>query len=139
MDKLPLAEVKSYNFIKMKKIIKSISLLSLLPWIASAQAVGPCVNQASGTLGSIICKIGNLLNLILPILIVLGVVYFVWGVIEYVRANDEESRKKGRDHMIYGIIGLFIIVALWGIINVLQNSFGVQNTGSPVDVPQIGI
>src|SRR3989338_7648366 len=59
-------------------------------------------------LGNIICQIQLILNKIIPVLITLGVVYFVWGVVHYLIAGGDEAKKKGRDQIIYGIIGLAV-------------------------------
>jgi len=34
-------------------------------------------------------------------------------------ASDEEAKKAGRDRIIFGIIGLAVIVAMWGLVNIL--------------------
>jgi hypothetical protein len=102
--------------------------LGAVPLIALAQPTGGAITCAGiplGTLEGILCKIGDILNLIIPILIVLGVVFFIWGVITYVVGSDEEAKKKGRERMIWGIIGLAVIIALWGLVTVLINTFGV--------------
>ncbi len=72
------------------------------------------------------CKIQNLLNAAVPLLLALGVVYFVWGVVQFVIAGGEEAKTKGRDRVVYGIIGLAIIIGLWGIVNLVVNTF-VEN------------
>jgi len=97
-----------------------VSVLIVLPSIAFAAQ--PCTG---GGLGEMLCRIGNLLNVIIPILITLGVVYFIWGVIQYVTAKDEEKQKEARSTMIYGIIGLAVIVSVWGLVGVLQKTFGL--------------
>jgi len=120
-----------------KKLIVLSSLGFMLPVLALAQ------NTASGAscLGSqvgiqaIICKIGEILNTIIPILIVLGVVYFVWGVISYMIGADEEQKKKGRDKIIYGIIGLVVIVGMWGLVNVVTSTFGLNNSNTNIQTP----
>ena len=63
-------------------------------------------------LSSILCRIAELLNYVLPVLIVLGVVYLVWGVVRYMIGDSEEAKKKGKDGIIFGIIGLVVIVSL---------------------------
>ena len=68
-------------------------------------------------------------NIIVPILIALGVVIFIWGVLTYVIASDEEAKSAGRNRIIWGIIGLAVIIGLWGLVRILTNTFGVQNTG----------
>lgn len=106
------------------------------PLAASAQAVGGragqgCVPGAQvRDITTFICKIGDILNTIVPILIALGVVWFVWGVVQYVISADEEAKTAGRDKIIMGIIGLAVIIGLWGLVRILTTTFGVQNTGT---------
>jgi len=50
-----------------------------------------------------------------------------WGVVQYVISNDEEAKKTGRNRMIYGIIGLAVIIGMWGLVNILKNTFGLDN------------
>ena len=47
-------------------------------------------------LGKIICQINQLLNTVVPVLLALGVVYFIWGVAQYVIAGEDETKKKGK-------------------------------------------
>jgi len=99
----------------MKKIIfLSLGLVFVSPLIASAQ-----------TFFGIAEVIGDFLGYIIPILITLAVVYFIWGVIQYLIAGDEEKKKKATGMITAGLIGLFIIVAFWGIIRLVSNTFNV--------------
>jgi hypothetical protein len=97
--------------------------------------------NSSNAFGNGICKVQQLLNQIIPLLVALGVVYFIWGVVQYVIGGGEEAKKKGRDHIIYGLIGLAIIISLAGIINITVTTFGLGsssvalNTSSLVTVP----
>ncbi len=116
-----------------KKLIVLSSVLGLTPFLASA-ASGKCLlilADSKGTVEDIICKIGSILDTVIPILVVLGVVYFVWGVISYVISDDEKAKKEGRDRMIYGIIGLVVIVAMWGLVSIVSNTFDVGGYGQP--------
>lgn len=92
----------------------------------------------TGTLGSLIFKFGNLLGDFLPLLIFFGVIVFVWGVIQYVIGNDEEAKTKGRDRMIYGIIGFSVIVGLYGLVNIVINTFDLQQNMPLNMVPNVG-
>ncbi len=111
--------------LKNKLIVLSISAvgLALIPLFASAQVCNPTQN-----LGDILCKISKLINTVIPVLLALGVLYFVWGVVQYVMASEEEAKKKGRDRMIFGIIGLVVIVSMWGLVGILINTFGLSGT-----------
>ncbi|MCM2339257.1 MAG: hypothetical protein NDI62_02270 [Burkholderiales bacterium] len=118
---------------KKKLIGLSSVALSFAPFVASAQMSSGCNSVQPGTIQSIICKVGNILDIIIPILIVLGVVFFVYGVVTFVISDDEEAKTKGRDRMIYGIIGLVVIVAMWGLVGIVKNTFGL--TGASTDIP----
>jgi hypothetical protein len=111
-------------------------VLGLVPMMAFAQGtpaqVSPvdrtCLAVSTGTpvIETIICRIGGILNTIIPFLIVLAIIYFIWGVIQYVIASDEEAKKSGRNRIIYGIIGLAVIVGVWGLVNILTKTFGID-------------
>ena len=65
---------------------------------------------------------------VIPFLIALAVIYFLWGVGKFIKnADNETERETGKKFMIYGIIGLFVIVAFWGIVQVLINTFGTDS------------
>ena len=129
----------------MKKklaILASVGL-TMAPLFALAQSAsgtyaGCGTAQTPGTIQYVICIIGNILGAVVPVLIALGIVYFVWGVVQYVIADSEEAKKKGKDHMIYGIIGLVAIVAMWGLVSLLTTTFGLNNNVN-VQVPSINL
>jgi len=124
----------SSNGMKKKLIVLSGFVLGLAPVAALAQIslgcgpTGNCVIGGGSTIFGIICRVGQILNSIVPILIALGIVFFVWGVITYMMAGDEEKKKEGRTKIIYGIIGLAVIVSLWGLVGILIRTFDVKNT-----------
>ena len=101
----------------MKKIIGFGAVLGLMPFLA--------FGAAGITAFSILANIGNLLGKIIPVLITLAVVYFIWGVIQYTVSTDEEAKKGARGKIIAGLIGLFIIIAFWGILALITTTFGV--------------
>lgn len=79
------------------------------------------------TLECIINKvIKEIINPLIPVLIGIGLIVFFWGIIQFVlNADSEEKRSTGKQHMIWGILGIFIMVSVWGIIYLLQDFFGV--------------
>ncbi|OGI73697.1 hypothetical protein A3D42_00530 [Candidatus Nomurabacteria bacterium RIFCSPHIGHO2_02_FULL_41_18] len=127
---------------KKKLIVLSGIVLGFAPVVALAQinttgaATGGCNLSESGTLFGVLCQIGRIFNSIVPVLIALGVLYFVWGVITYVISSDEEAKKAGRDRIIFGIIGLAVIIGVWGLVNFLRNTFGLDNTTN-LELPTI--
>lgn len=107
----------------MKKILASIAIFAL-PMVAFAQ-------WGSVGLGGILDTIQVLVNNAVGVLVAIAVLVFVYGIVNYVIAKDEEQKKNARDLIIYGVIGLFAIVAVWGLVNVIANTFGVGGGVGP--------
>ena len=98
------------------KSIKKGVLISFvfLPWLVFAA-------PAENTFAGVLQFLGRLLeSIILPLLIGFTVVYFLWGLIKYVGSGaDEKTREEGRNVMVFGVISLFVIVSVWGMVNFL--------------------
>ncbi len=119
----------------MKKIITfSITTAgTLIPSLLFA--AGPTAASGSGCGAKGFGTLANILNWascilidsVLPLLVSLAVVGFVYGIITYfLNPDNEEKRKGGKQFMIWGLIGLFAIISLWGLVGVLSNTFGVK-------------
>ncbi len=74
---------------------------------------------------------GNFLNPIIKFVIypivelmfAVAVIVFVYGVFEMiVHGDDSEARTKGRNSMIGGIIGIFVMVSAWAIVYVIAQT-----------------
>ena len=89
-------------------------------------------------LGSLICKLQHLLNSLIPVLIALGVVYLVWGIVQFVIRDSEEAKTKGKNTIIYGIIGLAVITGLWGLVSIVVNTFDFGGVSAPSLKPLTG-
>lgn len=62
----------------------------------------------------------HILNPIVGVLSGVALVYFIWGVVQFVKSPDNETiRTTGKTHMLYGVIGLTIMVSVYGILNVI--------------------
>jgi hypothetical protein len=63
---------------------------------------------------------------IIPLLFSLAVAGFIWGVIQYfLNPENEENRKKGKSYMLWGIVSLFVMISMWGLVAVIGNTFGI--------------
>ena len=129
---------------KKKLIVLAGSVATFAPFAVLAQVgtigstSGGCDISQSGTLFGVLCRLGQLFNAVIPVLIALGVLYFVWGVVQYVISGDEEAKKGGRDKIIFGIIGLAVIIGVWGLVNFLRNTFGLNNNTN-VQLPTVPV
>lgn len=73
----------------------------------------------------------RILGLLIPMAFALAVLYFFWGMAKYIlNAGDDDARAAGKQVMINGIIALFVMVSIYGIINLLGNFIGITNTTS---------
>ena len=45
-------------------------------------------------------------------------------------AGDEEKKKEAKNTVIYGVIGLFVMVSIWGLVNILDSTLGLNGTAS---------
>lgn len=69
-----------------------------------------------------------IINPLIILLFALAVVYFVYGLVKYLLSPDnEEVRKSSKQHMLWGIIGMFIMVAVFGIMGLILNTLEVKN------------
>lgn len=67
------------------------------------------------------------INPAIRFMIILAVVFFIIGVVQYIRgASNEDARKKGQQHMLWGLIGLFIMVGVFFIMKVLLGTVGIE-------------
>jgi phage-related holin len=113
------------------KALSTIYAVSI-PSLVLAAKTPETANQVFGIL-----SFGNLDGLI-PVLILAAVVTFMAGVVKFVGAGDnEEKRQAGRDVMIWGIVVLFVMVSIWGFVNILSNTFFGRTFGLPNYLPAL--
>lgn len=73
--------------------------------------------------------IGLINNVAVPLIFAVAFIVFIWGVFQYFIAggHDEEKRETGKSLMLWGIIGFFIMVSVWGLVNILRGTFSFDN------------
>ncbi|HAO64812.1 TPA: hypothetical protein DCQ44_02400 [Candidatus Taylorbacteria bacterium] len=88
-------------------------------------------------LDSALAYLKSLMGTVVPILIGLAVIVFLYGVLKFVlNAGDEGARSEGKTMMVYGIIGIVVMVSVWGLVRFVQNTFNLTNV-TPVATPGI--
>ncbi|MEK7514587.1 MAG: pilin [Patescibacteria group bacterium] len=93
-----------------------LSILTLAPSIAFAQPQ---------TFSQVVDTILNIGNLAMPFLVALALFIFISGLVKFLsRGGSEESVKEGKKLMLWGIIALFMMLSVWGIVRILLQSFG---------------
>lgn len=112
----------------MKKFL--LALAVFLPAVASAQAITD--------VNSLTYKLTNIGNVVIEILIAFAVIYIVFQAVRYiVSGDDSEKRKEIGKGILWGIVGLFVILSIWGLVRILTNTFRTD-TNAPVNqFPQV--
>lgn len=90
------------------------------------------------TLTSLIQCVTSFFQLAVPVLVALALLYFFWGIASFVlKADDQEELKKGRSRMLWGVVALFLILSIAGLIGVIQQTFfGATTTSGGAVAPR---
>lgn len=79
--------------------------------------------------------ISYIVNPIIYFLVGLAVIYFLYGVFNFVRnAESSEKRIIGAKHIFWGVIGIAIMFSVFALVKVIQNTIG---TGTPTSNPTV--
>jgi hypothetical protein len=112
----------------MKKIIAS--LVFVIPAVVSAQALSPITN-----VNNLTTRLLGMGNTFTYLLVALAVIYIVWNVVQYFIKAESDRAESGKA-IVWGIVGLFIIVSIWGLVNILTNTF--KTTPTDQAIPNLG-
>ncbi|MGI9118165.1 MAG: hypothetical protein ACR2IQ_01280 [Minisyncoccia bacterium] len=109
----------------MKKLIIGTGAM-FLPSLAFA-ALGPDFNYFIS-----LFKVSYdlLSTYLIPILLLAATGWFFWSIIEYIKAGADE-KNVARNKMIKGVVGLAVMVSIWGIVALLGQLVGVNGQSTP--------
>lgn len=69
--------------------------------------------------------VSNIVQPAIKLMFIVAILVFVWGVVLFImNPSESEGRKKGLNHILWGIVGLFIMFGVYGIINIIVSSLG---------------
>ena len=114
----------------IKYFIGSVgATLFMLPMLVSAQLATE--GGGGGTFETFIVNLQDLINnVLLPFVMALAFLVFVWGMFQYfiAGAGNDESREKGKSLMIWATVAFLFIIVFWGVINFLIGTLGLTTT-----------
>jgi hypothetical protein len=114
----------------MKKYYLSTAALLAFPLVVSAQ-------QLTGV-KTLVGSIGEIVGSLIPIVFALALLYFFWGVGKYIlAAGDEGAKEQGKNIMIGGIIALFVMTFVWGLVKFVGDALDIDQVSTQV-APGIG-
>ncbi|MES2967001.1 MAG: hypothetical protein V4668_04390, partial [Patescibacteria group bacterium] len=105
-------------------------IIIALPVVTAAQGIrqGETTGSAIGSFMNNI--LGFITSVVLPFILAIGFLVFVWGIFKYFilgGANDE-AKESGKSLIMYAIGGFVVILAFWGIVNIISNGLGLEDT-----------
>ncbi|MBI2673724.1 MAG: hypothetical protein HYX23_00365 [Candidatus Zambryskibacteria bacterium] len=80
----------------------------------------------------LITAVGSLINPLIVILVGVALLVFIWGLIKFIFrvGGDENAIEGGKQLMIWGLIALFVMISVWGIIRLVQIELNLPAGGS---------
>jgi len=82
---------------------------------------------AYASLDSFLANVNReIINPLIILLFALAVAFFLYGVAEFIGNGDNEEKKTtGKQHMLWGIIGITIMMGVWAILYIILDTFGI--------------
>ena len=87
-------------------------------------------------LQNLITLAGNIVSSLIPLLIAVALVVFFWGLVRYI-VNPGEGHDEGKKVMIAGLVALFVMVSVWGIIRLAQTTLLSGVSGASIPPPTV--
>ena len=118
----------------MKRILEAAfpisAIMMLAPFIASAAGILDSINV-----------VNRILSAVVPLLITVALIVFIWGLIKYLmKIGKGEEQQAGIQLMLWGVVAIFVMSSVWGLVALLQNTFSVQRNEAIVPrAPDISI
>lgn len=110
----------------MKKVI--LAAVAFAPALVFAQSLG--------NLEVLLKSVGRLVSLALPIVIALALLAFFWGLVGFLFGGPEK-KDDAKTMMIWGVVALFVMVSVWGLVRFIGTAFNITAEDSPQAVPTV--
>lgn len=110
----------------MKKIALTVGAL-VLPLTSFA---------ALGNVEGLVGDIGNIVNKVIPILFAVALLGFFYGLVGYIFGSEDNKDQKKKT-MIWGIVALFVMASVWGLVRFIGTAVGVDQGSAPSVTPLI--
>ena len=79
-----------------------------------------------GDVGTFVINTIN--NILVPVLFAVAFIVFIFGAFQaFILKGGENAAEKGKNLMLYGIIGFVVMLSVWGLVNLVVNTFPTNN------------
>jgi SNF family Na+-dependent transporter len=66
-------------------------------------------------------------QVLVPLVFTLALLFFFWGMVKYIQSEDKD-KEQAKKMMIWGVVALFVMSSIWGIISFLQDELLISKT-----------
>ncbi len=146
------------NYLARLVTVLAVAILLISPSLASAQtsvssgtggfqysSPGFSIGWGTGAGGGMfacgasnICQVASTIlfiinSVLVPVIFALAFIVFLWGIFKtYIwSGGDDAAVKQGHQLILWGIIGFVVMISLWGLVNVVANTFGLAGVVAP--------
>ena len=90
---------------------------------------------------TLITRFGTyIVNPLLMVIFAAGFFMFMYGLLQFmISMNSGEDGGDGKRHMIYGTIGMFVMVSVYGIIALLDSTFGLHVSNPNINTTNVNV
>lgn len=108
------------------------------PFLVSAAQGGPCQKGTITTITAFANCLITVFNLLLPLFVGLAIVIVSGGILKYVaKGSSQEARQEGRKFILWGMVSIFLLLSIWGLINILVTTFPLTNIIQEEQIPKL--
>ena len=111
---------------KLGKFIVPVGLMTPVTALAVTEGIHRLIDQ-----------IQVLIHRLIPVIIGLGLLAFLWGVLKFLFAKDDDKKTAGRKFMLWGIVALFVMVSVWGLVEILSDTIFTETRDTAPSIPRI--
>lgn len=104
--------------------------------IALAAAPTLAFAQELGNLERLLRSVGRLVSIALPIVVAIALLAFFWGLAKFL-FGGAEKKEEAQTLMIWGVVALFVMVAVWGLVRFIGNAIGISPESTPQAIPTV--
>ncbi len=100
----------------------------------------PVIAMGAEDIGDVLAIVVGIFNIVVSVIVGFALLMFLWGVAKFIgNADNETARTEGKNLMIWGIVALFVMISVWGLVAVIQETFDITCTDPGVEVQFINI
>lgn len=99
--------------------------------------IAPNSTLAQSAVAAFVQNVNNaIINPLLALLFALGLLLFFYGALVFlVSTGDDGKRQDGKRHMFWGLVGMVIMVSVFGILQIGLATFNVGQNTLPDELP----